>query len=261
MAVQKHICAGCLWLRHSCKKHYLCFYNRSIIWGYSYSTKHLRWLQDGIADFKQVSYSRQVLVTKFKCLHLLWQPLLHLWVWMRLCVHVCVCARGRACVPTSVMECVHQTLSSRAFMALWALEETPHFPSQHFPAHTHSLRARSHARFVSVLSPPPVAGRLSHYLTESTEKIWHFFFVLFNIFSNILAFAFPCCHDDATHCTKMPPCSCIPASRNDMKETCRSVSVIKAVITLFTVTNHDMSWIITVLMLFYALNLTLHENW
>lgn len=185
MAVQKHICAGCLWLWHLCKKHYLCFYNRSIIWGYSYFTKHLRWLQDGIADFKQVSYSRQVLVTKFKCLHLLWQPLLHLWVWMRLRVRVrvCVCARGRACVPTSVMECVHQTLSSHAFMALWALEETPHFPSQHFPAHTHSLRARSHARFVSVLSPPPVAGRLSHYLTESTEKIWHFFFSSFLTFS------------------------------------------------------------------------------
>lgn len=49
---------------------------------------------------------------------------------------VCVRARGRACVPTSVMECVHQTLSSHAFMALWALEETPHFPSQHFPTHT-----------------------------------------------------------------------------------------------------------------------------
>lgn len=261
MAVQKHICAGCLWLRHSCKKHYLCFYNRSIIWGYSYSTKHLRWLQDGIADFKQVSYSRQVLVTKFKCLHLLWQPLLHLWVWMRLRVHVCVCARGRACVPTSVMECVHQTVITRfhGFVSSWRN-----------PTFSQSALSCTHTQFTCTLTRPLCFGFVSSTGGWQTFSLPHrvhrkdlalFFFVLFNIFSNILAFAFPCCHDDATHCTKMPPCSCIPASRNDMKETCRSVSVIKAVITLFTVTNHDMSWIITVLMLFYALNLTLHENW
>lgn len=148
MAVQKHICAGCLWLRHSCKKHYLCFYNRSIIWGYSYSTKHLRWLQDGIADFKQVSYSRQVLVTKFKCLHLLWQPLLHLWVWMRLRVRVRVCEC--ACVHVGGHVCPHQwwsvftRLCHHTLSWLCELLKKPHiFPVSTF-LHTHTVYVHAH---------------------------------------------------------------------------------------------------------------------
>ncbi len=139
------------------------------------------------------------------CLHML-----HLYeracVCVCVCVCVCACVCVWACVPTWVIECVHQTLSSHAFMALWALEETHIFPVSSFK-HTHAqtIRARSHSRsyFVSVLSPPPVAGRLFHYLTTSTKRSGMFFFVFFFPRTCCL-FLFPCCHDDPTHCVKMP---------------------------------------------------------